>query len=85
MPGCLKSARLKGQSESIRLERPKLLHCAMASGEKDKKYEEGPDAAARFESSLHHILKVSKPELDCREAVYRKARRLPRKKRARSS
>jgi hypothetical protein len=36
-------------------------------------YENGPNAAARFESTLERLLRVSKEELAKREAEYQKA------------
>lgn len=41
--------------------------------------EEGPEAARRFESTIERLLRVSKEELDRREAEYQESR--PTKKR----
>ena len=38
-------------------------------------YQEGPDAAKRFETALGQILSVSKAELLKREAAWKKARK----------
>ena len=37
--------------------------------------EGGPEAAARFEANMNRLLRISKAELDKREAAYKKARR----------
>lgn len=45
----------------------------MASRLKRTVIQEGPDAARRFEDTMSRILRVSKEELDRREAEYREA------------
>jgi hypothetical protein len=46
-------------------------------------YDEGPDAAQKFQRTLDRVLKVSKDELTRREAEYQKQRRV--KKASRNS
>jgi hypothetical protein len=47
----------------------------MASDHDRKEYREGPEAGERFTRSMDRLLKVSKEELDRREAAYQKSRR----------
>ena len=46
----------------------------MRTRQKRAVYHEGPRAAEQFESSLRHILSVSKEELARREASYKESR-----------
>jgi hypothetical protein len=43
------------------------------NAEGSPEYQEGPDAARRFEASMNRVLKVSKDELVKREAAYKKS------------
>ena len=52
-----------------------LLHCPMASKPKRAEYQEGPEAAWRFEHGMSRILRVSKEELAKREAAYQDSTR----------
>ena len=52
----------------------------MASEDRTE-YNEGPDAARRFERTMNRVLKVSKEELARREAAYQKSRRAARARR----
>ncbi len=48
------------------------------------KYDEGPDAARRFQGIMNRVLSVTKQELAKREATYQKARRTKKTRAARA-
>ena len=52
-----------------------LLHCDMESRKRTAIIQEGPDAARRFEDAVTRVLRVSKEELDRREADYQESSR----------